>query len=200
MGGRGCSRRKEDFLRLLTKGHQRFVALLHHIPVQGFLPRVQHHPWLHDGERHRQSGERGVSPSVPRSGLLKMPCGEEKSLEIKEIPRVVLLAWVLMLFLGVPRETLGFFPPELQHTDNPSVQDQTLCGAVWGWGAGGSLVPPPSFRQTISRSNLCPAPSSIPVCPVLILLGISPPRVLHIAGAGMCVPSPQGPELCLHPP
>lgn len=43
-----------------------------------------------------------VSPSVPHSGLLKIPCGEEESLEMGKIPWVVLLARFLMLFLGMP--------------------------------------------------------------------------------------------------
>lgn len=73
-------------------------------------------------------------------------------------------------------------------------------------GEGGRKVPvfPPSFWQTTSHSNLCSPPPSIPVPPVLILLGISPPRVMGLLEdmsqeVGYGAPFPGSPRLPLRP-
>lgn len=81
---------------------------------------------------------------------------------------------------------IGFFSP-LAATHRWSLHSGLslrLHGAAWRWGGRRFPVFRSSFWQTASHSNLCLPPSSIPVPLVLILLGISPPRVMGYWG--MC--------------
>lgn len=132
-------------------------------------------PWWGEAQAARRTK---VFPSVPCSGLLKIPCGEEKSREMKEIPPCSASYLLFDAFSGGASRNVGVFSPRV------AAHGQSLCpglslslhGAAWRW--GGSRVPVSPHLSGKSHSNLCPPLSSILVPPVLISLGVSPPGVM----------------------